>query len=92
MPTEASVIANQPRTMRARPLGFSHVTNPARQYTTLKKRSLQRVQIMVKEDKRIPLSGECMEYIRLNSESCKKADRYDRIDALRQSNHKHSVN
>ena len=36
MPTEASVDANQPGTMRARPLGFSHVTAPARQYTTLK--------------------------------------------------------
>ena len=32
----ASVDANQPGTMRARPLGFRHVTAPARQYTTLK--------------------------------------------------------
>ena len=29
MPTEASVDANQPGTMRARPLGFRHVTAPA---------------------------------------------------------------
>ena len=46
----------------------------------------------MKEDKRIPQPGECMEYIGLNSESCKRADRYDRMEALRQSNHKYSVN
>ena len=33
--TKASVDANQPGTMRARPLGFRRVTAPARQYTTL---------------------------------------------------------
>ena len=87
--TKASVDANQPGTMRARPLGC--VTDPARQYTTLKTR-LQRGQITVKEDKRIPLSGECMEYIGLNSESCKRADCYDHMEALRQSNHKYSLN
>ena len=79
--TKASVDASQPGTMRARPLGFRHV-----------KTRLQRGQITVKEDKRILLSGECMEYIGLNSESCKRADRYDRMEALRQSNHKYSVN
>ena len=89
--TKASVDANQPGTMRARLLGFRHVTDPARQYTTLKTR-LQRGQITVKEDKRIPLSGECMEYIGLNSESCKRADHYNHMEALRQSNHKYSVN
>ena len=47
---------------------------------------------MVKEDKRIPQSGECMEYIGLISESCKRADHYDRMEALRESNHKYSVN
>ena len=36
MPTEASVHANQPGAMRARPLGFRHVTASARQYTALK--------------------------------------------------------
>ena len=35
MPTEAAVHANQPGTMRARLLGFRHVTDPARQYATL---------------------------------------------------------
>jgi len=49
------------------------------------------VQIAVKEDKRIPQPGECMEYIGLNSESCKRADRYNRMEALRQSNRKYSV-
>ena len=34
--TKASVDANKPGTMRARPLGFRHVTAPAIQYTTLK--------------------------------------------------------
>ena len=34
--TKASVDANQPGTMWARPLEFRHVTAPARQYTTLK--------------------------------------------------------
>ena len=33
-----------------------------------------------------------MEYIGLNSESCKRADRNDRMEALRQSNRKYSVN
>ena len=47
---------------------------------------------MVKEDKRIPQSGECVEYIGLNSESCKSADRYDRMEALRESDHKYSAN
>ena len=32
-----------------------------------------------------------MEYIGLNSESCKRADRNDRMEALRQSNRKYSV-
>ena len=44
---------------------------------------------MVKEDKRIPQSGECMEYIGLISESCKRADHYDCMEALRQSNCKY---
>ena len=47
---------------------------------------------MVKADKRIPQSGECVEYIGLNSESCKRADHYDSMEALRQSNRKYSVN
>ena len=34
--TKASVDTNQPGTMRARLLGFRHVTAPAKQYTPLK--------------------------------------------------------
>ena len=40
---------------------------------------------MVKEDKRNPQSGECMDYIGLIRESCKRVDRYERMEALRQS-------
>ena len=39
--TKASVDADQPGTMRARPLGFRHVTPPARQYTTLKDKFIE---------------------------------------------------
>ena len=34
---------------------------------------------MVKEDTCIAQSGECVEYIGLNSESCKRADRYNHM-------------
>ena len=47
---------------------------------------------MVKEDKCIPQSGECKEYIGLISESCKSADHYDCMEALGKSNRKYSVN
>ena len=89
--TKASVDANQPGTVRARPLGFRQVTALARPYTTLKDKFTEAAD-NENEDKCIPQTGECMEYIGLISESCKKEDHYDRMEAMCQSNCKYSVN